>query len=200
VGDHPEGAAIGDPCGVSQGAVEPLGQIREGDLIGEGAPLGDADGACVNALGQEPVAPGREGRPGVGVAVDQEDGGRGHGAKIPVRCETGSARDGPDDGKEPLWAREADLREDEVIEPRLSAAAREEDQAPPTEAVGQWQAAADPLEADRVRQFVERRRVCRGRWTRGCCSWPRNRLGRELSEGERVALRRRFRERVLVWT
>ena len=62
-----------------------------------------------------------------------------------------------------------------------------------SEAVGQWQAEADPLEVDRVRQFVERR---------SGLPWPvdsrplllaRTRLGRELSQGERVALRCRFR-------
>ena len=75
VGDHPEGAAIRHARGFSQGAVEPLGQIGEGDLIGEGAPLGDADRARVDALREEPLAPGGEGGAGVGVAVDEDDGG-----------------------------------------------------------------------------------------------------------------------------
>ena len=94
---------------------------------------------------------------------------------------------------------------DEVIEPRLAAGAREEDQALPTEealgviteAVGQWQAEADPLEADRVRQFVERRPGLPRPVDSRLLFLARKRLGRELSEGERVALRRRFREGVL---
>lgn len=95
---------------------------------------------------------------------------------------------------------------DEVIEPRLSAGAREEDQGPPSEealgviaeAVGQWQAEADPVEADRVRQFVERRPGLPRPVDSRLLFLARTRLGRELSEGERVALRRRFREGMLV--
>jgi hypothetical protein len=94
---------------------------------------------------------------------------------------------------------------DEVIEPRLSAGVREEDQGPPTEeslgviaeAVGQWHAEADPVEADRVRQFVERRPGLPRPFDSRLLFLARTRLGRELSEGERVALRRRFRDGVV---
>ncbi len=65
------------------------------------------------------------------------------------------------------------------------------------EAVGQWQAEADPVEADRVRQFVERRPGLPRPVDSRLLFLAQTRLGRELSEGERVALRRRFREGIL---
>jgi len=94
---------------------------------------------------------------------------------------------------------------DELVEPRLSAASREEDQSPPTDealavlggVVAQWQGETDPMEAERVRHFMERRPGLPRPVDSRLLFLARTQLGRELTQGERVALRRRFREGVV---
>ncbi len=94
---------------------------------------------------------------------------------------------------------------DEVIELRHSVNIRVEDQPPPSdealevidEAVRQWISETDPVEAERVRQFVERRPGLPRPVHSRLLFLARTRLGRELSEAERVALRRRFRDVIL---
>lgn len=94
---------------------------------------------------------------------------------------------------------------DEIVEPRLSAASREEDQSPPTDealavlggVVAQWQGETDPMEAERVRHFMERRPGLPRPVDSRLLFLARTQLGRELTQGERVALRRRFRDGVV---
>jgi hypothetical protein len=94
---------------------------------------------------------------------------------------------------------------DELVEPRLSSASREEDQSPPTDealavlggVVAQWQGETDPMEAERVRHFMERRPGLPRPVDSRLLFLARTQLGRELTQGERVALRRRFREGVV---
>jgi len=54
------------------------------------------------------------------------------------------------------------------------------------EPVGQWQAEADPMDADRVRHVVERRPGLPRPVDSRLLFLARTRLGRELGEGERV--------------
>lgn len=92
---------------------------------------------------------------------------------------------------------------DEMVELR-AAASREEDAGPPEDvaveaiedAVTQWIAEADPIEADRTRQFVGTRVGLPRPVDSRLLFLTRTRVGRDLRESERVLLRRRFRERI----
>lgn len=94
---------------------------------------------------------------------------------------------------------------DEVVEPRLHAASREEDPSPPTEealavlgaVVTQWQAETDPMEVERMRHFMARRLGLPRPVDSRLLFLARTQLGRELTQGERVALRRLFRDGVV---
>ncbi len=91
---------------------------------------------------------------------------------------------------------------DEMIEPRLSPVSREDDAAPPTEealeviegAIGQWNAETDPEELDHTRQYIEKRPGLPRPVDSRLLFLARTKLGRELSQQERVTLRRRLRE------
>jgi hypothetical protein len=94
---------------------------------------------------------------------------------------------------------------DEVIEPRLSTLSREEDDAPPSatalevieSSIAQWTTEADADEHDRTRDYVEKRPGLPRPVDSRLLFLARTALGRELTQGERVTLRRRFRETLL---
>lgn len=91
---------------------------------------------------------------------------------------------------------------DEVIEPRLSTMSRGDDAAPPTDealgvieaVVAQWIAEAGPEELDRTRDYMEKRPGLPRPVDSRLLFLARTQLGRELSQEERVTLRRRLRE------
>ncbi len=94
---------------------------------------------------------------------------------------------------------------DEVVEPRLGTVSREEDQAPPAEealavlsgVIRQWQGETEAMEVERVRHFMERRPGLPRPVDSRLLFLARTQLGRELTQAERVVLRRQFRETVV---
>lgn len=97
---------------------------------------------------------------------------------------------------------------DEVIELRFDGAHRAEDEAPPTmeaieiveSAIAQWVGEVDAEERDRTAQYLEKRPGLPRPVDSRLLFIARTKLERELTQSERVILRRRFRETVLPYT